>query len=281
MHTHISLSGIGGVRGFLYQPFGLMPKWYDGAPGDPPPAPPPPAPEPKTLTITEEEFENRINGRVAQALKKAEKERGPSMSDEERAELETARKEREENKRKSLEEKGRYQEALKQQEESMRKQYEPEKAALNEKITAQTARLHREIVTSKLTAAAAAGNAYNVDQAVKLTEAYVKLDDDYEPIVVDEKGKQRFVGANPMTPAQLMDEFLGANLHLVKAPAGANGGGAAGGAHRAGAQPTELDQLEKAVEEAAAEYKRTRSNLALTKHGKAVKALNDAKRKAA
>lgn len=291
MHTHNSI--IGGTWGFLYQPFGLMPKWYDGAPdagaggqgggagagagdgkggagdggaGDG---------QPKTITITEADFENRIQGRIAQALKK----QGQPMTDEERAELETSRKEREETKRKAFEERGKYQEALKTQEESIRKQLEPEIKTRDEKIATQTARLHREIVTSKLTAAAAAGNAYNADQAVKLTEPFVKLDDELEPIVVDEKGKQRFVGANPMTPAQLMEEFLGANPHLVKAPAGSNGGGAAGGAHRQSAQPTELDALEKAVADAEEEWKRTHTNVSLTKHRAAVAALNNAKRK--
>jgi hypothetical protein len=293
MHTHTH-SSIGGVRGFLYQPFGLMPKLYDGAgdggaggqggngggagdgagaggnggagAGD--------GGQPKSITITEAEFENRIQGRIAQALKK----HGQPMSDEERAELEQARKDRQDAERRKLEDKGKYQDALKQQEDSINKKWEPEVKTRDEKITGLTGRLRGEIVTNKLLAAASAGNAYNAEQAVKLTEVFVKLDDDFEPIVVDEKGKQRFVGANPMTPAQLMEEFLGANPHLVKAPAGSNGGGASGGASKTGAAPTEFQQLEKAVEDAAEEYKRTHSNASLTKHAKAVKALNDAKR---
>lgn len=262
MQTHTHHSVVGGTRGFLYQPFGLMPKWYDGVPGDPPPAPTPaPAPpEPKTLTITEEEFENRINGRVAQALKKAEKERGQAMTDEERAELEQARKDRAEAERRKLEDKGKYQDALKQQEESINKKWEPEVKTRDEKIGAITKRLRGEIVTNKLLAAASAGNAYNAEQAVRLTEPYVTLDDDFEPIVVDDKGKQRFVGANPMTPSQLMEEFLKANPHLVKAPAGANGGGAAGGAHRSGAGDiSEVQRLQAEVEELEKQYKKTRS----------------------
>lgn len=279
MHTHTTLSVIGGTRGFLYQPFGLMPKWYDGAPGDPPPAPPPsdppaPQPDPKSITLTETEFENRIQGRIAQALKK----HGQPMSDEERAELEQARKDRQDAERRKLEEKGKYQEALKTQEESLRKEWDPVKKSFEERVTGLTGRLRSEIVTNKLLAAASSGNAYNAEQAVKLTEVFVKLDDDFEPIVVDEKGKQRFVGANPMTPAQLMEEFLGANPHLVKAPAGSNGGGASGGASKGGTMPTEYQQLEQAVLDAEAEYKKTRSTAALTKHQRAVKALNDAKR---
>jgi hypothetical protein len=288
MHTHTHYSTIGGMRGFLFQPFGLMPKWYDGVAdggaggqgggagsgagagagagggagaGD--------GAQPKTLTITEEEFENRINGRVAQALKKAEKDRGQAMTDEERAELETARKEREENKRRSLEEKGKYQEALKQQEESIRKTFEPELKNRDEKIDTISKRLRGEIVTNKLLAAASAGNAYNAEQAVRLTEPYVTLDDDFEPIVVDDKGKQRFVGANPMTPSQLMEEFLKANPHLVKAPVGANGGGAGGGAHLSGAgNLSEQQRLEAEVAELAKKYKETRSPDVQTLHRK-------------
>jgi hypothetical protein len=288
MHTHTHYSSIGGMRGFLYQPFGLMPKWYDGTAdggaggqgggagsgagagagagggggagtGD----------GEAKLTLTETEFDARIQGRLEQARKKWEKEHGQSMTDEERAELETARKEREENKRRSLEEKGKYQEALKQQEESIRKSYDPELKTRDEKIDAISKRLRGEIVTNKLLAAASAGNAYNAEQAVRLTEPYVTLDDDFEPIVVDEKGKQRFVAANPMTPSQLMEEFLKANPHLVKAPAGANGGGAGGGAHLSGAgNLSEQQRLEAEVAELAKKYKETRSPDVQTLHRK-------------
>lgn len=282
MHTHTSLSHIGGVRGFLYQPFGIMPKWYDGAPGDPPPAlPAPPAPpEPKMLSISEEEFEQRIIGRVKQAEATWKKSNTVStLTAEERVELESSRKEREEAKRKELESKGQYDAALKAQEDSIRKPYEEQGKKSQERIDGLTGRLRTAIVTNSLLSAAAAGNAYDAKQVVALNERFVKLDDDFNPTVVDDKGQPRFVAGKPMTQEQLIEEFLGANPHMVKAGAGMQGGGAAGGAHRAGAQPTEFEQLEKAVTDAEAEFKRTRSNAALTKHRAAVSALNEARRK--
>lgn len=262
--------------------FGIQAPLYDEAPPlAPPPAPPAPPPGPKVIEIPEDELEQRIVGRIKQAEAQWKKSNVVStLTAEERVELETARKEREEAKRKDLEAKGHYEAALKAQEESLRKPYEEEKGKLSETIKGLTDRLQEKIVRSNLLAAAAAGNAYNAQQVVDLNERFVKLDDNFEPTVVDDKGQPRFVAGKPMTQEQLIDEFLRANPNHVKAQGG-QGGGAAGGASRAGVETSELEKLEAAVVEAEKEYKQTRTTVALTKHRKAVELLNAAKHKSA
>lgn len=237
---------------------------------------------PKMLSISEEEFEQRIVGRIKQAESTWKKANTVStLTAEERVELEQSRKDREEAKRKELESKGQYDAALKAQEESIRKPYEEQGKKSQERIDGLTGRLRTAIVTNSLLSAAAAGNAYDAKQVVALNERFVKLDDEFNPTVVDEHGQPRFVAGKPMTQEQLIAEFLTANPHMVKAPAGMQGGGASGGASRQNVQPTELDALEQAVKDAEAAYKRSRSTADLTKHRAAVKAWHDAKRKAA
>lgn len=215
--------------------------------------------QPKMLTISEDEFEQRIVGRIKQAEGQWKKANVVStLTAEERIELEQARKDREERARKDLEAKGQYEAATKALEDSLRKEYEPKIQERDKKLDGVVGRLRQEIVTNKLLAAAAAGNAYNAAQVVKLTESYVKLDDDFHPTVVDDNGTPRFVAGKPMTVEQLVDEWLKANPNHVKASNTGTGGGATGGASRTGQETTKRDELVAKIEVAKKKYRETR-----------------------
>jgi hypothetical protein len=248
----------------------------------------PPPPPPKLEDILKanpalvDEFENRITGRIAQAEKAWKKANGGNgTSDAERQELETLRKDREERERKKLEEQGQYKAALEAQAQSLREQHENEKKPLVERTDTLSKLLREERVTSRLTSAAANGNAYNAEQVVALNQRFVVLDDEFQPTVVDAEGKPRFINGVPMTPAQLVDEFLKANPHMVKAPAGSNGGGAPGGANKGGGDASPLQAKEAELTAAREAYQRSGSAVDLSRVGKLDREIKALKQKAA
>jgi len=233
----------------------------------------------------EKDLEKVIQGRIGAALKSAKKAwlaENPAMSAEERAELETARKEREDLKRKDLEAKGQYEAALKAQEDSLKKKYDPEITAREERINSLTGRLRIEIVTNKLLAAAAAGNAYNAEQVVGLLERQITLDEEWNPVVVEKDGKTpRFIEGHAMTPEQLVQDFLKTNPHMVKAGNTGQGGGAKGGASREGQDLSEIQKLEAELEQLRKDYSKTRDVNTMSLFQKKAMELKAARAKAA
>lgn len=221
-----------------------------------PPADPPPA---DVVTMTRTEYEAAITARIGAAVAQATKKQAaiPDAVTKELEELRTAKAEQE---RKKLEDKGEYQKALDAQAKAIEEKWKPEIAGRDEKLSKFTGRLRREIVTNRLLSAAATGNAVNPDEVVSLLESRVRLTDEFEPEVVDDAGAPRFTSdGKPMTPAQLVEEFLRARPYFVKA-SGGKPGGAAGGPHAKGAADvTPITEKEAEVKALEAEYARTGS----------------------
>jgi len=90
-------------------------------------------------------------------------------------------------------------------------------------------------VRKSLEEAARRQNAVDPEQVTSLLEERVSLDENYEPVVVDESGQIRFTKTGKrMTPEDLVREFLAANPHHKKATLG----GGAGSSPNATATPT-------------------------------------------
>jgi hypothetical protein len=138
------------------------------------------------------------------ATKKAKKEAG------EDPEVKALREFKAEQDRKALERKGEYEKALASQRESLEKEWTPKLTAEQERATSWLSKLRENVVGLRLSDAAGKLNAVNPAQVRQLLDAHLKLDDNHDPIVVDDAGNPRFVGGKPMTPDQLVKEFLDA-----------------------------------------------------------------------
>lgn len=230
-----------------------------------------------TVTMTQAELQELIRGRIGAELAKHEKKRANVSSEE----IETLRKFKQEKEREDLERKGKYDEALKSVRESVQQEYEPRVKEFETKITGLTGRLRTEIVTNKLLAAAATGNAYNAEQVVGLNDRFVTIDEDWNPVVVDKDGKERFISGVRMTPEQLVQEFLKNNPHMVKAGNTGQGGGAKGGASREGQDMSDVQKLEAELEELRKQYAKTRDVNVMAAFQRKAMELKAAKAKAA
>jgi len=90
-------------------------------------------------------------------------------------------------------------------------------------------------VRKSLEEAARRQNAVDPEQVTSLLEERVSLDENYEPVVVDESGQIRFTKTGKrMTVEDLVREFLAANPHHKKATLG----GGAGSSPNATAAPS-------------------------------------------
>jgi hypothetical protein len=238
------------------------------------------APPPDSVTMTKAELDALINGRVGQAVALAEKKR-TTVPAETLKELDDLRAFRQEQERKKLEEKGEYQKALDAQAKAIAEKYEPELKQHKDTIAKRDERLRREIVTNGLLSAAASGNAISPDEVVALLGPQVKLNEEFEPQVLDAQGNPRFApDGKPMTPAQLVDEFLRTRPYFVKASGGKSAGAGGGSTTKGEGVPTAVSEKEKEVAELAKEASRNTSNLgALARHARAVKELAELKAK--
>jgi hypothetical protein len=226
---------------------------------------------PEKLAMTQAELDALIAGRVGQALAQADKKRANVPAEAVR-ELEELRAEKAERARAELERKGEYQKALDAQREAIESKHAAERKTFEESSTKLTQRVHKEVVVNSLLGAAAAGNAVAPEQVVALLQSQVKLNDEFEPQVVDANGNPRFAtDGKPMTPAQLVDDFLKGNPHFVKA--NAKSGDSKGGQHsKGGGDVSPVQALEQQIEALAAQVL-TGSIDAVAKHNKAVQEL--------
>lgn len=264
-----------GRRGFGIWGFTIALPLFDP---DPPGPPAPPADE--KVTMTKAELEEMITGRVGAAVKAATKGAG-GATPEEKAELERLRAAEEQRKRDELAAKGRYDEALKAQEESIRKEYDPKVSAEKERADRAHKQLEERVVGLAVVEAAGKLNAVNPAQVRQLIASQLKMDDDYNATVVDEKGNQRFIAGKPMTPEQLVKEFLDANPHLVRSTAGA-GGGAGGGKSTTGTgDTTEIQAQEQKLKDLEEKYAKTKDVRLVTQIRLESQKLRELKAKAA
>jgi alanyl-tRNA synthetase len=213
----------------------------------PPPAPPP------------DDTEARINAAAAAAAKRAKAEAEKEFSE--------TRKRLAAYEQKELEAKGQYADALKSQADSIRAEYEPKLKEYDEKVSTLTGVVRDRTVGLVLVNAAASGNANNPKEIAKLLDGYVRLNDAYDTTVVDDHGQQRFVAGKPMTPEQLVAEYLTTNPWHVKAANTGAGGGAGRGASGLAPEAGEIARLEKAIADVADKVRRNRNNVdAVTEH---------------
>jgi hypothetical protein len=240
--------------------------------------------QPEVLKMTQAELDALVAGRVGQAVAQTEKKyKGQPIAPEIQKELDDARAFKAELERKELERKGEYDKALAAQAKALEEKWKPELAARDEKIQKREARLHTEVVLNRIVTAAADGNAIAPTQVAALLKSYVKLNDDFEPQVVDDTGNPRFApDGKPLTPTQLVEEFLRANPHFVKASGGKQGGAQGGATTKGAADVGVIAEKEKEVAALEEEARRNTGNLGLlVKHSRAVKELAELKSKSA
>ena len=254
--------------------WGVPVMFFDGDGG--PPAPPAP-PADYTVTMTKAELDTLIKGRIDSAVAAATKK---APSPEALAELETLRNEKRQREQDELAKKGQYEAALKSQEDSIRKEYEPKLTAAEQRAKDVQTKLEDKVVGLAVSDAAGKLNAVNPEQVRRLLASDVRMNEQFEAIVVDAAGNQRFVAGKAMTPEQLVKEFLDANPHLVRSTAGA-GGGAGGGRSVTSGDGSAIAAAEAKVKALAEEATRSGTPRALVAHEQAVKELNKLKAGAA
>jgi hypothetical protein len=209
------------------------------------------------------------------ATKRAKKEAS------EDPEVKALREFKAEQDRKELERKGEYEKALASQKESLEKEWTPKLTAEQERSNKLASKLRENVVGLRLSDAAGKLNAVNPAQVRQLLDAHLRLNDNHDPIVVDDAGNPRFVGGKPMSPDQLVKEFLDANPHMVRGVAGDGGGAGGGRTLTEGASSPEIAKIQAEVERAEKEYAATGSPRALAAFSKATRALTEAKKKVA
>jgi hypothetical protein len=226
---------------------------------DPNANPNPPAP-PKTYT--QAEVDAMLQERLTGAIRKATGETKAQLE----AELTDLRSKVSKYEQTEAEKKGDYTKALQAQEKSIRDEYAPKLKAHEDVIAGLTGKLRDRTVSQVLIADAAAQNAHAPKEVAKILDPFIKLDDKFDATVVDATGAPRFVNGQPMTPAQLVAEYLGQNTWAVKPAQADAGGGATGGAAKTTAEAGEIELLEKQVKALDEEYKKTRNAAILTRH---------------
>jgi hypothetical protein len=237
---------------------------------------PNPNPAP-TKTYTEAELEAKLQERLTGAIRKATGETKAQLE----AELVELRGKVTKYEQTEAEKKGDYTKALAAQEKSIRDEYAPKLKAHEEQIAGLTGKLRDRTVSQVLIAAAASGNAHAPKEVAALLDKFIALDEKFDVTVVDPAGNPRFVGAAPMTPEQLVAEYLQQHPYHVKATQTEKDGGAGGGAGKTGVEAGEIEKLQKEVDELSKEYQRTQNAGVLTKHREASNRLRTLKQKSA
>lgn len=243
-------------------------------PPDPNPAPNPPAP---LKTYTQAEVDAMLQERLTGAIRKATGETKAQLE----AELNELRSKVTKYEQTEAEKKGDYTKALQAQEKSIRDEYAPKLKAHEETISGLTGKLRDRTVSQVLIAAAASGNAHAPKEVAALLDKFIALDDKFDATVVDLSGNPRFINGAPMSPEQLVAEYLQQHPHHVKATQQHPGGGAGGGAAKNGAEAGEIEQLEKVVKDLEDQYRKTSNAGVLSKHRDAVNKLKALKAKIA
>jgi len=172
--------------------------------------------EPAEKTFTQSDVEKIIEQRLARERRKYEKQL-------EGIDVDEARRLMEEKQQAELErqkEKGEFEKVLKQVTEKKEMQIQ----TLSQKL--------QEIqVDGALINAASQNNAVNPQQVVQLLKGQTRLNEDGQVEVLDSDGSVRYNDSgSPLSVNELVNDFLTANPHFVKASVGGTGSkGAAGG----------------------------------------------------
>ncbi len=206
--------------------------------------------EPFRVFETEDDYRAHLEAEVTKARKAGEqrgKRQTQGMSAAERAELEELRQEREAAEEARMTEEQRWKEFDAKRE----KKHQEEVSAREARIQTLTSQLRHDRCYLELVRAAQP-LAYNPEQVARLLSDRLALGDDGQAVVVSESGDV----VDGVTPAQLVEQFLGeeSNANLVKAVAG-SGSGARGSNGKAG--PTELARLEEELKAVQAEAQET------------------------
>ena len=180
--------------------------------------------ETTTKTFTQEEVNNLVGKRVAAVNKKFE-----GVDLEEYNALKSLKEQVEEEK---LIKKEDFNGVLKKQ---------------KEKSDVEISRLRGELEKIKIDGALidAASKAKSVapDHVAQLLRSNIQLSDDGNVIVIDSDGKQRYTdNADPMSVAQLVEEFLSSNQYFKSA--GPSGAGSTGNTNNADPQSLDIAQLD-------------------------------------
>lgn len=174
------------------------------------------AQEEKKISLTQEEFDRKINERLARERRKYEKQL-------EGVDLDEARRLMEEKQQAELErqkEKGEFEKVLKTTVEKK-----------DTRITQLEKELERVKIDGELVNAASRNGAVSPDQVVQLLKGQTRLDDEGQVEILDSDGSVRYNDdGSPLSVSEYVSSFLTANPHFVKAsPSGAGSKGAAGG----------------------------------------------------
>jgi hypothetical protein len=208
---------------------------------------------PAAGTFTQHDVDMIIQERLI-----ADRARRPGMSDTEKAELERLRADKAERDRKALEEKGNYEAALK----SKDTEFDNERKTFKTKEERILGKLRETSVRSKIIAAAT--DAYKPAQVADLLERRIRLNDEFEPEVLEPDLKTRaFKNGKELTVDELVAQYLDENPHMRRAAktggSGSPGGASthAEGAAAAGTDTGELATLKKSLDDAEKRAKET------------------------
>lgn len=175
--------------------------------------------------FTQADMDATIRTRLAEAEERWNKRQKPGPTAEELKELEDLRKGKIDRERLELESKGRYDAALKSKDDEFTRERESFKARekrLNDRLVDRT-------VKAALVAAAAELGAHSPDAIASLLGMRVRLTEEFEPEVLEVDLKTpAFKAGKPLTPAELVAQYLDDNAWLRK-PAGTGGSGSPGG----------------------------------------------------
>jgi hypothetical protein len=174
------------------------------------------APAENKISMTQEEFDRKINERLARERRKYEKQL-------EGVDLDEARRLMEEKQQAELErqkEKGEFEKVLKTTVEKK-----------DTRITQLEKELERVKIDGELVSAASRNGAVSPDQVVQLLKGQTRLDEAGQVEILDSDGSVRYNDdGSPLSVSEYVSSFLTANPHFVKAsPSGTGSKGAAGG----------------------------------------------------
>lgn len=197
-----------------------------------------------TKTFTQEEVNQILEQRLARERKRFEKQTDG-------IDLEAARKALEEKQNAEVEaakQRGEFEKVLKSTVEKK-----------DQTIQSLTSRLHQIQVDGALLNAASSKNAVSPEQVSALLRSNIRLGDDGNVEVLDKSGAVRYNDKGELLSVnELMNEFLTANPHFVRATPGGSGssGGAGGSTQKPMSVAAMLENWDKGGREAYAQLKK-------------------------